>query len=91
PALEEPADALTPLRHHFPEWLARVPGSRVVDFGSGWGFQSVALARLGAEEVLALELGAEKRAFPEKAGLKNLRVRDRTEPGDLGTFDFVLS
>jgi predicted RNA methylase len=64
PDLETLADPLAPLSRSFRRWLAQIPGSRLVDFGSGWGFQSVALARFGAQEVLALELGDEKRAFP---------------------------
>ncbi|MGZ3656949.1 MAG: class I SAM-dependent methyltransferase [Bdellovibrionota bacterium] len=91
PSREELADPLAPLREHFPQWLERMPGARVVDFGSGWGFQSVALARLGAAEVLALEIGAEKRAFTSKAGLANLRVLDKAVASDAGRFDFGLS
>jgi SAM-dependent methyltransferase len=91
PTLETPADPLASLRKSFPRWLAQIPGSRIIDFGSGWGFQSAALARLGAKEVLALELGEEKRAFTEKLGLPNLRVRARPDPSDEAAFDFVLS
>lgn len=93
PSQETPAEPLAPLRRDFPSWCARLRGSRVVDFGSGWGFQSVALAKLGANEVLALETGEEKRSFTQRcgAGLRNLRVRGRAARDDEGKFDFVVS
>jgi SAM-dependent methyltransferase len=55
----EPSDvhhALDELTHCFPDLTDRIRGRRVLDFGSGHGRQSVALACRGAAEVVGVEI-----------------------------------
>ena len=47
------------LEEVFPSFRQDVGGKRVIDFGSGFGYQSVALARAGARHVLGVEINEE--------------------------------
>jgi SAM-dependent methyltransferase len=48
--------ALDELRHCFPGLSKMIQGRRVLDFGSGYGRQAVALAQQGAAEVVGVEI-----------------------------------
>lgn len=88
-------DALGLLTSVFPGFLERVKGKTVVDFGSGEGFQTLALARAGARLVVGLEINGAHRvraaAMAAKLGLDNAVFCERVEPESEGTFDIVLS
>jgi SAM-dependent methyltransferase len=57
-------DALSQLCQSFPNFLARIAGKEILDFGCGTGYQSVALARMGAKHVVGLDMNT---TFLEKA------------------------
>lgn len=78
----------------------RVQGSRVLDIGSGSGLHSLAAARLGAADILALDIDANSVATT-RAVLGRYAVGTRYQieersvfdlrPEQLGTFDIVYS
>ena len=77
----------------YPDLLAQIRGMRVLDFGCGWGRQSVALAEAGAKRVVGLDINADglrhAREWSESRGVRD-RVEFVTElPRE--QFDFVFS
>lgn len=90
-------NALEPLRRAFPDLRELVRGRRVLDFGCGQGWQSVALAREGASFVLGLDTNTRAlergREVAARAGLDEGRVRfsDTLPPELAGGFDVVIS
>lgn len=88
-------DALGQLTAAFPGFLEQVRGKTIVDFGSGEGFQTLALARAGARRVVGLEIDAAHRsaaaARAAQMGLANAEFCERIAPSDHGAFDVVLS
>ncbi len=90
---EAPVDTL---KYLDPEIVHRIQGKTVCDFGSGAGFQSVAIARAGARFVMGIENNDDRIDFSRKLATRhNLgdRVNFRTEVDDenRGKFDLVLS
>ena len=77
----------------YPELLERIRGKHVLDFGCGWGVQSVALAEAGAESIVGIDINSEglRRAqtLSESHGVQN-RVSFVTKVPD-DKFDFVFS
>src|SRR5262249_9757689 len=55
----EPGEELETLQECFPGFLQAIIGSRVVDFGCGYGYQSLALARAGAKVVIGVDVDGE--------------------------------
>jgi SAM-dependent methyltransferase len=89
-------NALELLRREFPDLGQRITGQRVLDFGSGLGYQSVALARLGARSVLGLDTNPavlpRAREVAERAGVaERVRFADRLRADMRGTFDVIVS
>lgn len=54
--------ALSQLTTAFPNFVSEIQGKRVLDYGCGDGFQSVAMAKAGAGEVLGVEIDGNRRA-----------------------------
>lgn len=93
---DDPEEAATGLLRDFPDLPDRIRGKRIVDFGCGVGRQAVALALLGAAQVLALDIDqdflAAGRLLAEEHGVAQ-RIRFATAPlrDDLGAQDMVVS
>ena len=88
--------ALYMLQREFPDLKERIAGRKVLDFGSGVGDQSVALAQLGAGSVVGLDTNAallpQARGLAERNGVADRVVfAERLDPSMLGTFDVVIS
>ncbi len=83
--------ALSPLEKAFPGFSEKVKNKRVLDYGCGDGFQSVALAKAGAQQVLGVEIEANRRAHGEalasREGVGNVAFAERVS----GQFDMVIS
>ena len=75
----------------FPGFKERVRGQRVLDYGCGDGFQSVALAKAGAHQVVGAEISEARlrnaRQLAESSGLPGVTFTRKAE----GTFDMVIS
>jgi ubiquinone/menaquinone biosynthesis C-methylase UbiE len=89
-----PMGATARLREAFPEILGAVRGVRVLDFGCGTGQQVVALAELGAREVVGLDVNARwlevAGELAAKRGVNNVRfVGSITELGE--PFDLIIT
>lgn len=84
------------LKFFDPDMVRRIEGKAVCDFGSGAGFQSVAMARAGARYVMGIENNDDRinfsRALVTRHNLGD-RVDFRTEVDDenRGKFDLVIS
>lgn len=76
-----------------PDLQSRIAGKRVLDFGCGHGWQSIALAKLGAAEVLGLDIVTSR--FPEaRERAQKHGVGDRVRYSDSAAgfeADIVLS
>jgi SAM-dependent methyltransferase len=88
--------ALDLCRRVYPEFDATVRGKRVLDFGCGAGMQAIAIARLGASEVVGLETNPstleQARRNATAAGVADrTRFQDRLSDDLVGRFDIVLS
>lgn len=74
-----------------------VPGMRVLDVGTGSGILSIAAAKLGAAEVLAVDIEAiAVRTARENVALNGVEATVRVEQGSVddaerGTYDLVLA
>ncbi|WP_375203194.1 class I SAM-dependent methyltransferase [Hyphococcus sp.] len=83
--------ALAQLEEAFPGFTESVKGKRVLDYGCGDGFQSVALAKAGAAQVLGVEIEANRRAHGQslasKEGVNNVSFAETVS----GDFDMVIS
>jgi SAM-dependent methyltransferase len=80
----------------FPDLIERIRGRRVLDFGSGFGLQSVALGMAGAAEVLGVEISqdglAHGRALAREHGVEDrVRFTEAIGNDEHGRFDAVLS
>lgn len=87
-------DALRQLVTWFPGFLDAITGKAVVDFGSGEGFQALALARSGARRVLGVEISGPQRAkaaaLAERLGVRNATFSEGAEPESRGMFDVAI-
>lgn len=90
-------NALDPLKRKYPQFPAMIEGRKVLDFGSGAGWQSVAMAAEGAGRVVGVDINPRNveqgRDLAARLGPSADRVSFvRTLPEEeLGTFDVVLS
>jgi SAM-dependent methyltransferase len=90
-------NALDRLRWAFPDFDSRVRGRDVLDFGCGEGWQSLAMARLGAASVVGVDLNRtaldtgrrELARHPELEG--RVTLAEAIPPQRRGGFDVVLS
>lgn len=78
-------DPLRVLRREYPDLVKLVTGRRVLDFGCGWGYQTAALHKLGAE-VVGLDTNAESIAKARELHPGVEFAKERT-----GKFDIVVS
>ena len=82
--------ALSLLRTEFPDFDDMIRGRRVMDYGCGDGFQSIAMAKSGAAEVFGVDITAPRleHARQMAAGLPNIRFSTALERDG---FDVVIS
>ncbi len=88
-------NALDFLSKTVPGFLDLIQGKRVLDFGSGWGYQSLqSMALSGARTVVGIDIQWHDRARQLAADHNcsdRVRFVDHLEPDELGTFDLVIS
>jgi SAM-dependent methyltransferase len=89
-------DALSHLCRFLPDFLTRIDGKEVLDFGCGTGYQSVALARMGAKHVVGLDINAtflqKARELASDFGLaEQVRFTDSFTRELYNRFDVVIS
>jgi hypothetical protein len=83
-------------------WIRELcgPGSRCLDIGAAWGYDSLAMGRLGAAEVIAFEVEAEAAAMTRRNLAANPQLRanftveeayvsDRTGDGEVAIDDYI--
>ncbi len=80
----------------YPNFMDMIKEKEVVDFGSGWGLQSIALARSGAKHVLGLEIhprGVENgiKLAATFCVEQKVNFTHRIEESHKGKFDVVIS
>jgi len=94
---EETVDnALELLRHAFNNFEREIAGKRVLDFGCGYGQQTVAMAKSGAKHVVGLDINQKflqrGRDLAAQHNLKNrVEFADKLDKRLLGSFDVVIS
>lgn len=90
-------DALTILEGSFPEFDDLVRGKRVLDFGCGFGFQAVAMAKHFNASVVAVESNLETlekaKAVVSAEGLRasQLQLLPSVNADLMGRFDIIIS
>lgn len=82
-------NALSEVLREFPNLPQIVRGKRVLDYGCGDGFQSVALADMGAREVLGVDIALPRLEHGRKLanGVANVSFAAKA----VGTFDVAIS
>ena len=82
-------NALETFTSAFPDFEARVRGKRVLDYGCGDGFQSIAIANLGADYALGVDINENRLAHARRLanGLENVGFSRKID----GEFDIVVS
>jgi 2-polyprenyl-3-methyl-5-hydroxy-6-metoxy-1,4-benzoquinol methylase len=82
-------NALTELRGAFPDLDAIVRGKRILDYGCGDGFQSVALAQQGASFVMGIDIAAQRVEHGKRlaGAMTNVTFGTRAD----GMFDVAIS
>ena len=90
-----PDGALAQFCRCFPNFMSRVVGKEILDFGCGTGFQSVALVKKGAKRVVGIDIEkyyVEKaRQFAAEAGVtERTEFVSRFEDSLGGRFDLVI-
>jgi SAM-dependent methyltransferase len=94
---EETIDsALEFLRHAFKNFEREIAGKRVLDFGCGYGQQTVAMAKSGAKYVVGLDINQKflqrGRDLAAQHGLNgHVEFADKLEERRRGSFDLVIS
>ena len=83
--------ALAPLENAFPGFTESIKGKRVLDYGCGDGFQSVALAKAGAAKVLGVEIEANRRAHGQSLASREDVSNVSFDENITGEFDIVIS
>jgi SAM-dependent methyltransferase len=89
-------EALSQLCRFFPGFLTRIADKEILDFGCGTGYQSVALARMGAKHVVGLDVNKnyieKARQSANQAGLAGkVDFFDRLDESFRDRFDMVIS
>jgi len=89
-------NALVPLFKNFPRLAAELTGKKVLDFGCGEGWQTLALARHQPELVVGLDsnattLAKARKNAEEQGNLPNLEFEQSLDAKALGSFDIVIS
>lgn len=89
-------NALTFLATAFPGFEQRVEGKRILDFGCGLGWQTVALARRGAERVVGVDINPswreEASSLAERAGVSDrVEFVEKVDERFKGQFDMAFS
>lgn len=77
-----------------PDFRGTFAGKKVLDFGCGWGNQSVAMFKNGAAKVVGIDiqwLDRSRKLAAEHGCADQVRFVDHLEPEELGSFDMVLS
>lgn len=84
-------NALSVLIRNFPELIPAIlrPGCRVLDYGCGDGFQSVAFARAGATAVLGVDLSEQRLQHGRRMAADLPCVQFATKPS--GQYDVVVA
>ncbi len=77
-------NALSVLRREFPDFDALILGQRVLDYGCGDGFQSVAMAKAGAAQVFGVDIDETRLVHARlmAAGVDNVSFPETT-PGEV--------
>ncbi|MEX2284971.1 MAG: methyltransferase domain-containing protein [Gemmatimonadota bacterium] len=88
--------ALVPLRREFPDLTDLIHDARVVDFGCGTGWQSIALVKTGARMVLGVDTNertlGKARELAGAHGVADRIAFDAAIPEDQqGSFDIVIT
>lgn len=83
--------ALSQLTDAFPDFVSDIKGKRVLDYGCGDGFQSVAMARAGAGEVLGVEIEGNRRAHAMSLAGRERAANVSFADTVSGEFDIVVS
>lgn len=88
-------NALSLLCEAFPRFLSTIQGKDILDFGSGSGFQSIAMAQSGARYVFGLDSNragiAEAGRLATKLGIQSkVEFGDKIVQGERGRFDLVV-
>jgi SAM-dependent methyltransferase len=89
-------DALSQLCRVFPNFLTRIVGKEILDFGCGTAYQSVALVRMGAKHVVGYDINAtfleKARELARESGLTDhVRFTNSFEQDLHNRFDIVIS
>jgi SAM-dependent methyltransferase len=82
-------NALSLLRREFPDLDTIVRGKRVLDYGCGDGFQSIALAQAGAAVVMGVDIEAHRLEHGRRMAQGLTNVTFGVEPK--GVFDLAIS
>lgn len=103
PDLNKPPDeewnsdnALSILNEHFPEFEKSILGKRIVDFGCGNGFQSIAFSQRGAKKVVGIDsnlknLDKARKLLNDSPGCSNVDFKDQVDQSLKGNIDLVIS
>lgn len=83
------ASALSELRAAFPGFDKMIAGKRVLDYGCGDGFQSVAMAKQGAALVRGIDIAPQRMAHGRRLAGDTPNVA--FGPFDAGSFDIAIS
>ncbi|MCA9400794.1 MAG: class I SAM-dependent methyltransferase, partial [Candidatus Omnitrophica bacterium] len=89
-------NALNQLKSVYPDVKQLISGKRVLDFGCGLGYQSVAFYKEGAKEVLGIDTNTKslhqaRRLAKTHEVSEHVRFKEKIEEGDIGTFDVIIS
>ncbi len=88
--------ALELLRHAFKNFEREIAGKRILDFGCGYGQQTVAMAKSGAKYVVGLDINQKflqrGRDLAAQHGLNgHVEFADKLDERRRGSFDLVIS
>jgi SAM-dependent methyltransferase len=87
---------LSLLNRSYPNFIENISGKTILDFGCGFGYQSIALAKAGAKKVVGLDTNQESLKVANKL-LKDSNLGNKVHfinentLGDEGEYDIVIS
>lgn len=89
-------DALSLLSSVFPDFMNKIRNKRILDFGCGEGWQSVAMARNGAKYVLGIDSSQKAilkaRDLAKKHGLQHqVEFKEKIEESFKSSIDIIIS